>query len=306
MMKINTTLFVANVLSMIIICLIDHVESFSHVIPKLNSKNTGNGSAIKLKMSAITEGDIVTVFGATGGIGSVVTKRLIESRKYKVRALVRDPSKAKEIFGEDSSLEFVQGNLLNGDGLEDAIKDANAIVCCTGTTAYPTQKWKGGNTPINVDKIAIEELVSKCKGAPSLKRFALLTSIGVERADSMPFKILNAFGVLDFKKAGESAVIEGSKQCGYDYLIVRPGQLVGGEPSNFDFESGFKFSLFEKRSIILEQGDTLVGNLDREDAAEIIFQGLRLEEAGNKVFAAINGSGKSPPEDFWKLAFQQL
>lgn len=39
-----------------------------------------------------------------------------------------------------------------------------------------------------------------------LKRFVLLSSVGVERADKFPFVILNAFGVLDAKAKGEEAV----------------------------------------------------------------------------------------------------
>jgi hypothetical protein len=34
----------------------------------------------------------------------------------------------------------------------------------------------------------------------------LLTSVGVDRTKEMPFLVLNLFGVLDAKKAGEEAV----------------------------------------------------------------------------------------------------
>lgn len=44
-----------------------------------------------------------------------------------------------------------------------------------------------------------------CSGG-SLKRFVLLSSVGVTRADKFPFVILNAFGVLDAKAKGEAAV----------------------------------------------------------------------------------------------------
>lgn len=40
----------------------------------------------------------------------------------------------------------------------------------------------------------------------NLKRFVLLSSVGVTRADKFPFVILNAFGVLDAKAKGEAAV----------------------------------------------------------------------------------------------------
>ena len=45
-----------------------------------------------------------------------------------------------------------------------------------------------------------------CVFSGKLKRFVLLSSVGVERADKFPFVILNAFGVLDAKAKGEEAV----------------------------------------------------------------------------------------------------
>lgn len=52
---------------------------------------------------------------------------------------------------------------------------------------------------------AVCACVAFCSGG-SLKRFVLLSSVGVTRADKFPFVILNAFGVLDAKAKGEAAV----------------------------------------------------------------------------------------------------
>lgn len=43
---------------------------------------------------------VILVAGATGGVGKRVVKRLVE-RGYKVRVLVRDAIRAKEILGDN-------------------------------------------------------------------------------------------------------------------------------------------------------------------------------------------------------------
>ena len=40
-----------------------------------------------------------------------------------------------------------------------------------------------------------------------MQRFVLVSSIGVERTDQMPFLILNLFGVLKFKRKGEQTLM---------------------------------------------------------------------------------------------------
>ena len=50
----------------------------------------------------------------------------------------------------------------------------------------------------------------------------------------MPFPILNLFGVLDAKRAGEEAVMRNGDSGAYVYSIIKPGRLVGGPYTNLD------------------------------------------------------------------------
>ena len=50
-----------------------------------------------------------------------------------------------------------------------------------------------------------------------------------ERRTKFPFLLLNFYGVLDAKYAGERAVIEGAEEAGYSYALARLGRLVGGK-----------------------------------------------------------------------------
>ncbi|CAO3691484.1 unnamed protein product [Umbelopsis ramanniana] len=62
----------------------------------------------------------VYVIGGTGGIGAQVIKELLE-KNVQVTALVRDPSKAEQMFGKSSNLALVQGDYNNLDGYKSSI-----------------------------------------------------------------------------------------------------------------------------------------------------------------------------------------
>jgi uncharacterized protein YbjT (DUF2867 family) len=83
-------------------------------------------------------------------------------------------------------------------------------------------KWKGGNTPEAIDKIAVARIAKAAAKGKSTKKVVLLTSIGVDRTKQMPFLILNLFGVLDAKKSGEDAMKAASTEGDFDYVIIRP------------------------------------------------------------------------------------
>ncbi|HEY9296181.1 MAG TPA: SDR family NAD(P)-dependent oxidoreductase, partial [Phormidium sp.] len=79
----------------------------------------------------------ILVAGATGGVGKRVVRRLVESG-YKVRSLVRDSQRAKEMLGENT--ELVEGDITIPETLtEQVFKDVTAVVCCTGTRVQPVE-----------------------------------------------------------------------------------------------------------------------------------------------------------------------
>jgi len=221
---------------------------------------TGGGTDNK----ALQPGDTIAVIGASGNVGKLVALRLSDT--YNVNGIVRDAASVEPFFeGRNDRIKLYEANLLdemNSEGssspssasLVEALRSANAIVICTGTTAFPTKAWtksgedevsnvvlkslldnsfsikeaissldaEGLNTPYNVDAKSNEFLVKTwnevCKVAQ--KRIIMLSSIGVQRRTTMPFPILNACGVLDAKAAGESAIANSSKENGYSYTIV--------------------------------------------------------------------------------------
>ena len=122
----------------------------------------------------ISNTDKILVAGATGGVGQLVVAKLL-AKNLSVRALTRTRSKAETMF--DRQVEIVEGDIRYPDTLREATQDINYIICCTGTTAFPSLRWdfanlfQPSNSPEAVDGKGVKNLVA---AAPQdLKRFRL-------------------------------------------------------------------------------------------------------------------------------------
>ena len=71
----------------------------------------------------------VTVFGATGGVGSQVVEQL-RSRGHSVTAYVRNPSKVPSSWGDDVTV--VTGELSDAAAVDRAVQGADAVVSALG------------------------------------------------------------------------------------------------------------------------------------------------------------------------------
>lgn len=306
-------------------------------LPKFNNpfQNGGSNSNGPQSSQALQPGDTIAVVGASGNVGKLVALRLSDT--YKVKGIVRDPSSVAPFF-EGRNIELFQSDLLKEmdstsgcpESLVPALQGANAIVICTGTTAFPTKAWSrsgdttvtgdvlkamvdskfavkdaissldelGLNTPNNVDDRAnafiMQAWDSACK-VPQ-KRAIMLSSIGVQRRDTMPFPVLNACGVLDAKAAGEDSIQKAAEAGGYSYTIIRPGQLFGG-PYDNNYYLGTLFQLDKDaatQDVEVGKGDELVGDTLRSTLAEVTAQICEGDYARDMDFACINVKGDSP------------
>jgi len=308
-------------------------------LPKLPWDNNSGGAAGT--GSTLQPGDTVAVVGL-GNVGKLVALRLSDT--YKVNGIVRNANSVKSFFeGREDKISLFETDLLDevssmetknrSDSLLFALRDANAIVICTGTTAFPTEAWsrsgqfsvtstvisalldskfdvpqallsldtQGLNTPNNVDNRANKLILDAWKKACKVKRkrAIMLSSIGVKRRESMPFPILNACGVLDAKAAGEQALQDAAVEGGFSYTILRPGQLFGG-PYDNNYYLGTLFQLdkdSKTRDVDIGRGDELLGDTLRSTLAEVTAQLLEGDCAKDMDFAVVNVKGDAPTEE---------
>lgn len=341
--------------------------------------NNINNNNIK----ALQPGDTIAVIGASGNVGKLVALRLSDT--FRVNGIVRDASSIESFFeGRKDRINLYEANLLDemkemtsggissssnsmtkiesmeststtySPSLVKALENANALVICTGTTAFPTKAWskssnmegdtkaqpqdkdddsnnniskyviqalwengfsipkaiasldeQGWNTPNNVDFKANEFILEawnsacKAKNHRKQKRVIMLSSIGVDRREQMPFPILNTCGVLDAKAAGEGVIQKYAQEFGYSYTIVRPGQLFGG-PYDNNYYLGTLFQLDKDaatQDVMVDRGDVLLGDTLRSTLAEVTAQICEGDFARDMDFAVVNVKGECPTVD---------
>ena len=106
-------------------------QSLSSVVVQ-SSEDETNEEEILIQTSDVVQK--VAVTGATGKTGKLVVDELL-SRNVKVLGLVRNATKAAELFGEDYSeaLEIQTCNLSDPDEIASALQGCDATVwCATG------------------------------------------------------------------------------------------------------------------------------------------------------------------------------
>ncbi len=260
--------------------------------------------------------DRVLVAGATGGVGQLTVAKLLE-KNLPVRVLTRSAEKVQKMF--ENRVEIAIADLRDPASLPAAMQDITHIICCTGTTALPSDKWDfseppnfltwgriyfdaeyrtaiARNSPEQIDAVGVSNLVAAAP--PNLKRFVFVSSCGVERKDKPPYSILNAYGVLDAKHKGEATI----RQSGRPYTIIRPGRLIDGPFTSYDLNTLLRATTEGKQGIVMGTGDTLNGQTSRIDVAAACVECLNDPVAENKVFELVN-QGERPAAIDWADLF---
>ncbi|KAL5708281.1 hypothetical protein ACHQM5_019093 [Ranunculus cassubicifolius] len=257
-------------------------------------RNAVKEEQVQTSSSEITSASskLVLVIGGTGGVGQLVVASLL-NRKIKARLLLRDPPKAKTLFGEqDDLLEVYKLDTRNPDDLDPAMfEGVTHVICCTGTTAFPSKRWEGDNTPERVDWEGVRNLVSALPS--TIKRFVLVSSVGVTKCKELPWSIMNLFGVLKYKKMGEDFV----RSSKIPFTIIRPGRLTDGPYTSYDLNTLLKATAGARRAVLVGQGDKLVGETSRLVVAEACIQALDIDFTEGQTYEINSVEGEGPESD---------
>jgi uncharacterized protein YbjT (DUF2867 family) len=135
-----------------------------------------------------------------------------------------------------------------------------------------------------------------------LQRFVLVSSIGVERTDQMPFLILNLFGVLKFKRKGEHTLMA----SGLPYTVLRPGRLTDGPYTSYDVNTLLKATSGTKRAVEMKEGDSLTPEeTSRIVVADCAVASLVSMTAEGRAFCLGTREGAGPGNDAaaWEKLF---
>lgn len=173
----------------------------------------------------------IAVTGASGHIGNVVCKKLIEAG-YRVKAMYHYDNEALL----DHDLEMVQGNILNKKDLEVLIEGCEIVINCAAIISIhgdPDGTVFKTNTegPKNVLEVSL---------AKGVKRIIHLSSVHAVTElphskpydETRPYKTTEDF-TYDYSKAqGEQVFLKEKDNPTLDVVIVRPSCVIGP----FDFK----------------------------------------------------------------------
>lgn len=171
------------------------------------------------------------------------------------------------------------------------LKGAEAVFCTTGTTAFPSSRWEGGNGPRATDFMAVNNLIAASPA--NIKRFVLVTSAGVERTKQPPWFILNTFGVLKYKRDAELALLA----SGLPFTIIRPGRLTDGPYTSFDLNTLLQATAGNRKAVNVSPRDDLDGETSRIVVAEACLQAACTDATLNKALSIQSTEGDGPGED---------
>jgi len=199
---------------------------------------------------------VVLVLGATGETGQHVVSSLL-NRGIGVRAVVRSVAKARSIEGD--GVELFVTDLLDDFDEARLTSGVSAVISTLGTRNTIDRADIEA-----VEYIAIGHVIELAKGS-GIAQFVLMSSIGVEHPDNFPlFSYL-----LQVKRKTEWFLIRSE----LPYTIVRVGSLVNNPPLN---------------RVRIGRGDTIQGQITRQDAAAVLVQTLFQDGALNQVVEVVN------------------
>ena len=255
------------------------------------------------------------VIGASGGVGQIVAATLA-SRGANVVAVSRGnrETTTTTTTGAEGNVETISGvDCRDIDAVERSGafgEDVESVVCCLGTTAFPSARWRDAETgaftngPEATDYVSVRNVIETTKKmCPRLKRFVMVSSVGVLRTNVMPFIILNAFGVLRQKRRGE----EHLENSTLPYTILRPGRLTDGPYTSYDLNTLLRATSGTKRAVQIGGGDDVLlpEATSRLVVAEAACAALQIESTVGRAFELGSTEGEGPGSDLeaWRALF---
>jgi uncharacterized protein YbjT (DUF2867 family) len=149
---------------------------------------------------------MVFLTGATGFVGRHMLQRLLDEG-HSVRALVRDPEKAREPV--QSGMELVAGDVVTGAGLDQGVQGCQAVIHLVGIIVE-----KGTNTFERVHHLGTRNVVEAAKRA-GIRRFVQMSALGARPDGVAPYQTT--------KWRGEEEV----RKRGIPFCILRPSLIFG-------------------------------------------------------------------------------
>lgn len=177
-------------------------------------------------MADTHSGDIVTVFGGSGFLGTYIVRALCK-RDFRVRVATRRPHIAQDlkVIGDVGQVQLVQANIRYRDSIDRALEGASAVVNCVGLLFEKGRQ--------NFDDLHVfgPGQIAEAAAAKGIQRMVQVSAIGADAASDSEYARTKA--------EGEAAV----RQSLPDATFLRPSIVFGPEDDFFNrFASMARFA----------------------------------------------------------------
>ena len=171
---------------------------------------------------------MILVTGATGHIGNVLVRALIERGK-QVRALIWRGEDTTSLQGLE--IEQVEGDILDTSSLQPAFQEVDEVFHLAGIISIMPGKQEivhkiNAEGTINVLKTALQTGVKRLVYTSSIHAFRRVSN-EVVMDEELPFDPDNPYGEYDRSKAQASLAVKQAVEDGLDAVIVCPTGVIG-------------------------------------------------------------------------------
>merc|ERR1719231_40052 len=232
----------------------------------------------------------VVIIGSSGKTGKLVVT-LLSSMGINVKPTNREGKINKAFQGLAKVGDIAKCDVTKLDTIQEAVRGAKAVIFTASASS------KGGNAQ-QVDFIGVENTAKACV-AEKVSRLVVISSGAVSKPNSIGYKITNIFGgIMGKKLQGENSlkkIYEESGDSALSYAIIRPGGLTDTAKVGAS-------------KIELNQKDTIIGEISRDDVAEVAVAAAISKNIPSRVTFEVYGTAtRSPLEGIYpdKSGFEQ-
>ncbi|MEP4148402.1 MAG: NAD-dependent epimerase/dehydratase family protein [Halioglobus sp.] len=216
---------------------------------------------------------IVTVTGATGFVGRVLVRRLLEEPDVEIRCLVRPGSDRSELLSLGSRVSFCSGDITQPHTLGSAMKGAWGVINLAGYREFWARK-RSHFYKVNTE--GAENVFQACLNAGVKKVVQVSTPLAYGVPDTLPFKESSVAGAHpnEYGRSKHLGDAAGLKLCENQQLPLSIVYLAAVIGAGDDKETMEVARAVEKRLPALVGADTTYTYVYVQDAAEAIVRAL--------------------------------
>lgn len=214
----------------------------------------------------------ISIIGATGNLGVPISKYL-SGKGFKVKAIVRNPGKARQLFSDNKGIEITKADLRQADSLQSALKD----------TEYLYLNLSSETTDMNISFAPEREGIAnilKAVNRQCIKQILCITGLGALDNSQSPKRFKFIPNII--RKQGHKLL----KESGIPYTILHCSWFIDS------------FILYRRNNRYAVIGDTQnpIYFINAYDYSEMLANAVGNPKAFNKEFPVQGNQGIQHPD----------